>query len=232
LLKVKVENYPAAKNTVFQALGAIGPKATKSIPMLVDAVETENNVHAALALWNITGDKRRTMRCLIGAVERGSTIRTAANKTRLFQVYGPDLMDQMYGDPEWDAIIKAQQDHEDALACLGEMGREGREAVPAVTKEFRAARKERNNRFHAAETLVKLGEVSDELFNFLADVVEEEEAGIYVDIACRLLAEMEPRASAAIPVLKAALKDDDERIVKAAAKALKEIEGRTDRCRK
>ena len=226
LLKVRFDSYPGGKKAIFRAIGAIGPKATKSIPVLLDAVAKQNNFHAALALWKITGDTKWAILSLVHAIEEGSTTRVAADKLRMYQTR--DCSPVMDRSAEMDRIIRVQDDHREALACLAEMGRHGREAVPAVTKELQEA-KTLYNRFHAAETLVKLGEVSDELFMFLAEIVEEEEAGVYVYTACSLLADMESRASDAIPVLMALLKDDDERIVKAAAAALKRIKCRSQR---
>ena len=221
LLDANLDRYPGGKDAVFQALGAIGPKATRSIPVLVAAVEKQNNVHAALALWKITGDTSRTMPCLVGAVERASTLKAAAGKSQRFR------LDFEEREAQWGRQRQAEKAREEALACLAEMGRHAREAVPAVTKRFRVKTEFMSDRFRAAKTLVKLGDVSDELFHFLVELVEEEEAGIYVYIACSLLAEMEPRTAEAIPILQAARQDDDERIAKAAAEALKEIESRT-----
>jgi HEAT repeat protein len=216
LLEVNLETYPRGKDTIYQALGAIGPDATKAIPTLLNAVAKHNNVHAALALWRITGDTRRAVPCLIGAVERGSPAKTAADKTCLYQLEVPARLDEM------DRIIQAGHDYKEALECLAEMGCHGREAGATVMSVFRA-NKDVHDRLEVAMTLVKLGENSDELVMFLANVVEEE-AGILVDTACSLLAEMGPRASGAIPVLKAVVEENDEQIVKAIADALKKIE--------
>jgi len=210
-------------DAVFEALGALGPEARKSIPVLVAAVEKQQNMQAALALWRVSGDSRRALPYLVHTLERAiATHQDASRPPRQDEFTGPERRDRI------DARLDAQRQQQAALRCLAEMGRAGKAALPIVRREFQTATKQWRDRLELARVLVKLGDTSDDLIAFLAEMADEEEA-LYAEIACGLLEEIGPPAAAAIPVLTGAIRDEDKRIIKAATCALRAIAPKSHR---
>jgi len=108
-----------------------------------------------------------------------------------------------------------------AIDALGAIGSEAREAVPTLIRCLKD--KDATTRTAAANVLTQIG---FEAVPLLAQVLAGDDAHFRCDVAF-VLSQIGPKAQAAIPALLHALKDEDDRIQAAAAKALKAVDPAT-----
>jgi len=192
---------PAIRREIAEVLGRIGPTANQAVPALTTALkDPERDVRAAAA--RALGTTKPDPKLVIPALV--ASIRTEAGHRCSEPIYTL----QALGEPSVPVLIDLLNDNDPKLrqwviSALGGIGPPAKAAVPVLINSMREP--DCKARAWIAESLAKVGpEAVEPLARALRDRDPRVRGG-----AARALELMGPRATAAVPVLIAALADHE-----------------------
>ncbi|MBN1422774.1 MAG: HEAT repeat domain-containing protein [Planctomycetes bacterium] len=225
------------------ALRELGPKAKAAIPALralfegsEDALGTDRQfflkgVAAALGKMGPEGIRallevtkfEAPKEDLSSFKDPAFVARQATKSFFLFEAFDPtavptliDIMNEKDADP----ALRAQ-----AMLSLGFAGKGSDEAVRALVGILKDP--QGMDRFLAAETLMLIAPENDDLYRSTIEWLGHEDPRVRWSAAC-ILEQLGGRAAEAVPLLEAALEDEDDDVRSAAAAALKAIRLETE----
>jgi HEAT repeat protein len=199
LIKAVEDTDAYVRRAAAAALENVGPIGRPAIPALTRALDDESafvRVHAARALWRLD--------------QHPAAVPALAEALK-----APGRKDPGSGEMElWTA-------RQAAVDALHKMGREVREAVPALARAL--GDKGWKERWEAAWVLEDIGPDAKAAIPALTAALEDEDSQVRM-VAADALGALGPDAKTAVPALTELLKDKEHRVWESSARALWRID--------
>lgn len=208
------------------ALGAIGPDAAAAVPALTQIVGSSDDVaiqHEALWSLGKIGERAASaVPTLVELLKKPDPYHVVNDVAQALGMIGPAASSAI---PSLIEIGKSTAGHAEIAKALGLIGPSAKDAIPLLA-DFMKDRSSYNTPAEAAIAILRIDPEGPLAEDAISTLINEYRS--YSDLDGRLylteqLGSLGPAAAAALPALRKATNDDNEKIRAAAAKAIIKI---------